>query len=252
MRELEGKNAIITGSNRGIGNAIVKKFAEEGCNIWAFSRKKTEMFENEMSGLAKRCNVVIIPVYLELTNSEDMKKIFREIYSTKRPVDILVNAAGIANAEIFQRTSINTMRDVFETNFFAPVQLIQLVLRVMSRYKSGSIINITSISGLDANPTNCTYGTSKAALNSFTRILASEVAASGIRVNAIAPGPTNTDFIQIVKDKIGDALERCVLSRCAMGRFGKSEEIAETALFLASERSSFINGQILRVDGGSK
>lgn len=248
MRELEGKNAIITGANRGIGNAIVKEFAHEGCNILAFARKKADIFENEMSELSAKYDVIIEPIYLELTNFEDMKKRFREIYSTKRAIDILVNAAGVVNADIFQRTSICTMREVFETNFFAPVQLSQLALKVMSRHRCGSIINITSISGLDANPTNCTYGSSKAALNSFTKILASEVAALGIRVNAIAPGPTNTDMIQIVKDKVGDAL----LDRCAMGRLAKAEEIAETALFLASERSSFINGQILRVDGGSK
>jgi 3-oxoacyl-[acyl-carrier protein] reductase len=248
MRELEGKNAVITGANRGIGFAIVQKFAENGCNIWACARKKSAVFEEKISDLAQKNGVIIIPVYFDLSNGEDIKNGFKNIYNNKRPIDVLVNTAGVINAEIFQRINVATMHDVFEINFFGPVQLSQLVLKSMLRYKNGSIINISSIAGLDTNPTNSIYGSSKAALNSFTKILASEVATSGIRVNAIAPGPTDTEMIQVVQNKVGNAL----LDRCAMGRLARPDEIAETALFLASEKSSFINGQILRVDGGAK
>lgn len=248
MRELEGKNAVITGANRGIGSAIVQKFAENGCNIWACVRKKSAVFEEKISDLAQKNGVIIIPVYFDLSNGEDIKNGFKNIYNNKRPIDVLVNTAGVINAEIFQRINVATMHDVFEINFFGPVQLSQLVLKSMLRYKNGSIINISSIAGLDTNPTNSIYGSSKAALNSFTKILASEVATSGIRVNAIAPGPTDTEMIQVVQNKVGNAL----LDRCAMGRLARPDEIAETALFLASEKSSFINGQILRVDGGAK
>ena len=248
MRELEGKNAIITGANRGIGNKIVKKFAEEGCNVWACTRQKTDIFESEMADLASKYKVIVTPVYFDLSESGEIKDSFKEIFKSKHPIDILVNVAGVVNAEIFQRTTLDTMRDVFDANFFGPVQLIQLVLRVMTRYGKGTIINISSIAGLDANPTNCTYGSSKAALNAFTKILASEVATLGIRVNAIAPGPTKTEMIQTVWNKVGDSL----LDRCAMGRLAEPGEIANVALFLASEKSSFINGQVIRVDGGAK
>lgn len=248
MREFAGKNAIITGANRGIGNAIVRKFAEAGCDIWACARKKTDDFETEMDELSKFFNVCITPLYFDLASEQEIKENFQKIYKTKKPIDILVNSAGVVNAEVFQRTSLNTMRNVFEANFFGPVQLIQFALKVMTRYKKGCIVNISSIAGIDTNPTNCTYGSSKAALNSFTKILASEVAMQGIRVNAVAPGPTETEMIQIVKKKVGSSL----LDRCAMERLANPKEIAETVLFLASDRASFVNGQVIRVDGGAR
>ena len=145
-------------------------------------------------------------------------------------------------------TSIQEMRKVFDVNFFGPIQLTQLVLKTMTRQKSGSIINISSVAGQDANPTNCTYGSSKSAINSFSRILASEIGRLGIRVNVVAPGPTDTDMIERVKAKVGDSM----LDRCAMERLAKPDEIAETVVFLASDKASFINGQIIRVDGGAK
>lgn len=248
MREFENKNAIITGANRGIGNAIVKKFAENGCNIWACARAKTESFERQMADFSEQYNVVITPVYFELTDENQIKDAIKIIYKEKVNIDIMVNAAGIVHTDLFQMTSMSTMRNVFDTNFFGPVTLTQLVLKIMSRGKKGNIINIASIAGLDANPTNCTYGSSKAAMISFTKILASEVAMMGIRVNAIAPGPTNTDMVQIVEKKVGDAL----LDRCAMKRLAEADEVAEVAVFLASEKSSFVNGQVLRVDGGAR
>lgn len=248
MRELENKNAIVTGANRGIGNAIVKKLAENGCNIWACARCKNEEFEEQMEQIANENNIRITPIYFELTNEEELKASFKEIYKTREPIDILVNAAGIVNADLFQMTTMNTIRNVFEVNFFSAIQLIQLVLKVMSRSKSGSIINISSIAGIDANPTNCTYGSSKAAMIALTKILASEVGNMGIRVNAVAPGPTDTDMIQTVKDKVGDSL----LERCAMGRMADPEEIANVVLFLAGDKSSFVNGQVIRVDGGAR
>lgn len=115
----------------------------------------------------------------------------------------------------------------------------------MTRQRSGSIINISSVAGQDANPTNCTYGSSKSAINSFSKILASEIGRLGIRVNVVAPGPTDTDMIERVKAKVGDSM----LDRCAMERLAKPDEIAETVVFLASDKASFINGQIDRADG---
>ncbi len=248
MAELVQKNAIITGANRGIGNAIVRKFAENGCNIWACARTCNKAFEEKMQQIADQNGVQIWPVYFELSDFEQIKAAFKEIYKTKLPIDILVNAAGIVNTELFQMTSIQEMRKVFDVNFFGPIQLTQLVLKTMTRQKSGSIINISSVAGQDANPTNCTYGSSKSAINSFSRILASEIGRLGIRVNVVAPGPTDTDMIERVRAKVGDSM----LDRCAMERLAKPDEIAETVVFLASDKASFINGQIIRVDGGAK
>lgn len=248
MRELEGKNAIVTGANRGIGNAIVYKFAENGCNIWACARKKNDVFEAAMHELSRKQKVEIIPIYFELTKEKEIRDGLKKIYQTKKSIDILVNAAGVTHNEVLHRTSMNIMREIYEINYFAPVNLCQIAVQRMMRQRSGTVINLASISGLDIRATNCSYGTSKAALIHFTKVLAAEVASMGIRVNAIAPGATDTDMMKEAGEKAKDAL----LERCAMNRMALPKEIAEIALFLVSDRASFVNGQVIRIDGGSK
>ena len=242
-------SVIITGANRGIGSATVETFANSGYKIiWACARKKNDDFENRLKLLAEKTGATIKPVYFDLANEEAIKQAVKEIRSEKIPVDALVNVAGVVNTDTFLMTPISKIREVFETNYFGTITLTQYILKIMIKQKSGSIINFSSIAGIDANPTNCTYGSSKAAIIAFTRTLASEVGELGVRVNAVAPGPTDTDMIVQVKNKVGDA----VLSNCAMNRYAKPKEIANVALFLASEQASFINGQVIRVDGGSK
>lgn len=249
MKKLEGKNAIITGANRGIGYEIVKKFASEGCNIWACARIDSESFRNKISHISEKYDVNIEPIFFELTNPNEIKDGFQKIYKRKKNIDILVNAAGIVNVDLFQRTSMKKFREVFEVNYFGAVCLTQYVIKAMQRSKNGSIINIASISGIDANPTNCAYGSSKAAIIHFSQILASEMGSYNIRVNAVAPGPTNTDMIKVVEEAVG---HDNMLSRCALARMAEPEEIANVVAFLGSDESSFISGQVIRVDGGAK
>ena len=241
--------AIVTGANRGIGKKIIEKFASDGYRIiWACARQQNEAFENDMENLSKDNGIDIRPVYFDISNEEEIKNAVKVIRGDKEPIDVLVNAAGVVNTDLFFMTSMSKMREVFDINFFGTVAFTQNIRKIMMKQKYGNIINIASIAGLDANPTNCTYGSSKAALISFSRILASEVAELGIRVNAIAPGPTDTDMVLKVKEKVGDN----ILNNCAMNRLAKPEEIANVVAFLASEESSFINGQVIRIDGGSK
>lgn len=254
MGILQGKTAVVTGANRGIGRAVVERFANEGAKIWACARKSNSEFERDMSELAEKYNTEIIPLYFDIATETEIKEAVKQIYKTKENVDILVNVAGVVNATLFQMTPMHEIRDVFDTNFFGPICLTQYIIKLMSRQKSGSVINVASISGIDVNPTNCTYGSSKAALIHFSKILASEVGKIGIRVNAVAPGPTETDMIKTVQDVVGSdhLLERCAMERCAMGRCAMPREVADTIVYLASDYSSFINGQVIRVDGGSK
>lgn len=247
--DLANKNAVITGANRGIGNSIVKLFAQNGCKvIWACARKQDDSFEAEMTALANENNIEIIPVYFELKNQEEILNAVKTIRGKKVNIDILVNAAGIVHAETFSMTSMDTMREVFEVNYFSAAYLCQLISKLMLRQKSGSIVNISSIAGLDTHPTNCVYGSSKAALISFSKILASELAPYNIRVNTVAPGPADTDMVKKVKEKVGDN----ILNNCALNRLARPEEIANAVMFLASDSASFINGEVIRIDGGEK
>ena len=245
---LKGKNAIVTGSNRGIGKAVVEEFARCGCNIWACARRENQEFEEHIAQLAEKCGVWIKPVYFDLSSEDAVKDGFKQIYREKLPVDILVNNAALGYSGLFSLTSMKTVRELYETNVFAVFTLTQLVLKLMIRKKSGAVVNVSSVAGLEAHHGDLAYGTSKAAVASFTRILAAEMAELGIRVNAVAPGPTETEM---VKDFEATAKGN-ILQNVAMGRMAQPEEIAQVIAFLASERASFINGEIVKVDGGKR
>jgi 3-oxoacyl-[acyl-carrier protein] reductase len=247
--QLKDKTAIVTGSNRGIGRAIVEAFAVNGAHVFACARRPDEAFETDMRQLAGRCGVTITPVYFDLADQAQIKAGAGTVVTSGRGIDILVNNAGVvAESRLFQMTPIQTMEDVFQVNFFAPMLLTQIVSRRMARQKSGSIINIASIAGLDGEPAQLEYVASKAALIGATKRLAFELGASGIRVNAVAPGLTETDMAAHMHPD----LLRATLGRTVMGRMGTPEEIAAVVLFLASGASSFMTGQVLRVDGGVK
>lgn len=244
---LNGKNAIITGARRGIGRATVEVFAKNGANIWACARKTDSLFESDMNSMSNKYGVNIWPLYFDVTNEEQVKQAVQTIRKQKINIDALVNVAGIADESTsFQMTQIGKMRHVFDVNFFAVTQLIQYVSRIMVRQNSGSIVNISSIAGIDGTPAQYEYAASKAAVIGATKNLAREFASNHIRVNCIAPGMIETDM----GAQINDALKNEILSKVIMKRLGKPEEIANVAAFLASDLSSFMTGQVLRVDGG--
>jgi 3-oxoacyl-[acyl-carrier protein] reductase len=243
---LKHKNVFITGTNRGIGNELVHEFAKQGANIWAHARKQNTEFEMEMQKLAAKNNVVITPVYFDMADSDTMKKAVMDIKKENRPIDILINNAGIAHGGLFQMTSIKEIKNIFDINLFSMMELTQQILRFMAKQKKGSIINIASISGLELAKGNCAYGVSKAAVIAFTRTLSKEVASAGIRVNAVAPGLADTDMSKLMEEKAGEAMIR----DSAFNRLAKPNEIAKAVIFLASDDASFITGQVIRVDGG--
>ena len=242
--QLEGKNAVITGARQGIGRAIAEVFASNGCNLWVCSRTKDEAFEADMQQLSNKYNVWVEPVYFDMMNEEEIKVAAKQVMSKKLPVDILVNNAGATCRALFQMTSPKTLRDVFEVDFFGPYLLTQLLLRPMAKSPAASIINIVSTAGLDANAGRAAYGSAKAALACLTQVLAAELGTKNIRVNAIAPGVTQTTLLTYSEEQLQE-----IVAGCAQGVIGQPEDIANAALFLAGEESSFITGQILRVDG---
>lgn len=245
---LKGKRALVTGSNRGIGKRIVEKLASEGADIIAHSRKMTPQFEQFLSDLAEQTHVCIIPVYFDMTDKEAMKNAMLPILKCEGNLDILVNNAGIAHGGLFSMTKIETIREVFDINLFGAMELTQLVLRKMTRQKSGCIVNMASIAGLHLRSGNSAYGVSKAAVKAWTETLAAEVGQSGIRVNAVAPGLTDTEMAKQMEEKAGDEM----IQASAMERLATTDEIANAVVFLASDEASFINGHTLVVNGGEK
>ena len=244
---LKGRNAIVTGARSGIGLATLQLFAQNGCNSWAIVHREDPDFLSKIQTLEKENNVWIKPVYMELDNSDSIKQGMKDILSEKLPVDVLVNAAGIVSPNrLFTMTKMDDIRRVMDVNFFSAIELTQLVCRPMMRQRKGSIINIASIAAWGEDTSQMEYAASKAAMVIATKKLARELGSAGIRVNAVAPGLTQTKMLDVLEDEA----EAQIKKGLGLHRFGTPEEIAEVCLFLASDRSSYVTGETIKVDGG--
>lgn len=240
------RTVLITGSNRGLGKATLEAFAEKGYNLIPCVRNLSGETRAFFASLSASYNVQIKPLVFDVTDTETLKSAVKGIYVDGWKIDVLVNNAGVAHGGLFQMTPVAKIREIFDVNFFAMVELTQIVSRYMTRQKSGVIINMASVAGIDLEMGNCAYGASKAAVIAFTRTISKELVSYGIRVNAVAPGLSDTDMASQMEEKAGKEM----IDASAMKRLAKPEEIANTILFLASDEAAFINGQIIRVDGG--
>lgn len=243
---LKDKVALVTGCNRGIGKAILETFAQNGAGVWACARKETAGFTSFMEALRSKYNAKISPLYFDLSDEASVKEQLTPLVINKEKIDVLVNNAGIAHGNFFQMTPLHTIKEVFEINFFSQLLVTQLIARIMLKQKSGSIINMVSVAGIDGDAGYAAYGSSKAALLFATKTLSKEYASYQVRVNAIAPALTDTDMAGLMEEKA----KAHAIDSSAMNRMATPQEIADTALFLASDLSSFITGQVIRVDGG--
>lgn len=244
---LQGKNAIITGARSGIGLATLQMFAKNGCNCWAIVHRKDKEFQDKICQLEEACSVWIKPIHMELENFESIKEGVKEVIKEKHSIDILVNAAGIVSPNrLFSMTKMEDVRTVMEVNFFSVMELTQLVCRSMIRQRRGSIVNIASIAAWGEDTSQMEYAASKAALVIATKKLARELGSAGIRVNAVAPGFTKTKMLDVLNT---DAEEQ-IIKGLGLHRFATPEEIAEVCLFLASDKSSYVTGETIKVDGG--
>ncbi len=246
MSKLKGKTAVITGCNRGIGFAIAKLFAQEGANIIACVRKPSDQTD-EAIGELKKENVQVDVVYADFEDEVAVKQAAKDVKALKVPVDILVNCAGIGYLSILPFMKADELHRVFQVNYFSQVLFTQGLFTPLTK-TAGSVINIASAAGIDGDIGNTVYGATKASMILFTKVLSKEMADKGVRVNAIAPGLTETDFADTLGDKAKESMERGSLFH----RLAQPEEIAKTALYLASDDASFVTGQVIRVDGGLK
>lgn len=246
MKRLEGKTALITGCNRGIGRSIMERFMQEGANIIACSRNISSELEAYYEESRKQYSINIFPIKLDLSDEESVKEAMKEIYVLKKTVHILVNNAGISCFDGLMKLTLEKMKQVFQVNYFSPVMLIKGLMMVMMKAKGASVVNMASVAGIDGTAGNCSYGASKASLILATKTLSKELAKAMIRVNAIAPNIVSTDMSADINE---EAMKK-QLAMSSIQRPSTPEEIANVALFLASDESSYITGQTIRVDGG--
>ena len=244
---LKNKTAIITGCNKGIGKEILKIFSENGAKVFACVRKIDEKFNTEITNLKSKNKSEIIPLGFDLLNEDELKEAAKKILSLSEKIDILVNNAGAIETALFQMMSSKKLKEIFEVNFFSQIILTQFILKSMIKNKSGSIINISSISGLDANVGRSAYSASKSALISQSKVLSKEVGGHNVRVNCIAPGLVNTDMLN--KNTTPETIDK-MIQNISLGRIANPIDIANVVLFLSSDLSQYITGQVIRVDGG--
>jgi 3-oxoacyl-[acyl-carrier protein] reductase len=244
---LKDKVAVITGSNRGIGRAILQLFARQGADVWACARQSSPEFDALLNDVRAETGRTITSVYGDLADSRQVKAIAQTFATAKSPVDVLVNNAGAITTAPFMMTTEAAMRSMMDINYLPHILFSQFLARAMVRRRNGSIINISSSAAVEGNEGRLAYGAAKGALITATKVMARELGPANIRVNAIAPGLTETAMMR--SSTKTDALTE-TLARTALRRLGQPEEIAGVALFLASDLSSYMTGQVLSVDGG--
>ena len=244
---LKGKTAIITGAKRGIGNSLLKLFSKNGANIIACIRKEDADFKKECEDLEKKYQNRISCFYFDLNNEEDTKNNILEILKQNIEIDILVNNAGEITTSLFQMTTTSNLKKIFQINFFSPMLIMQLVLKNMIRNKKGSIINISSSAAFEFNAGRSAYASSKSSISTASQVIAREVGSHNVRVNIVAPGLTDTDMLK--NSSKPEVIEKKT-NEISLKRIANTNEIAKAILFLASDMSSYITGEIIRVDGG--
>lgn len=243
---LKGKTAVVTGCNRGIGKAILQRMAANGADVFAVVRRESAEFAEFCAELSSKHNVEIQTVYADFQNEDQVKSAAKQILSTKRPIDVLVNNIGFSYPfKMLAMTTMDEIKNIFQINFFSPLLFTQLISKNMMKNKKGSIVFISSTAVFDGG-SDTEYTASKAAIVGAVRRLAIELGVFGIRVNTVAPSLTDTDMGHNRSEV--DTIE--VLSRNIMKRMGQPEEIADAVIFMASDMSRFVTGQVLRVDGG--
>lgn len=245
-RILEGKVCLVTGAHRGIGKAIVERYAEEGAIVYANARQEASLDEWSKA-CAEKNQTIVTPLYFDITNGAACKEAIMKIKSDSGRIDVLVNNAGMVTYEMLPMIDFDQLRTMFEVNVIAMIQLVQLASRIMTRQKFGSIINMSSIVGVQGVKGQLGYAATKGAVISLTKSAAKELAEHNIRVNAIAPGMVGTErLIEVFEKSFKDKL-----SNIGMGRLATPEEIADACVYLGSDLSTYVTGQILGVDGST-
>ena len=244
MIELKGKVAVITGSARGIGRSIAEKLAEAGADL-VISDILDEGAQTA-SEIAEKYKVKTIFVKSNVTDMESAKELIKATVDEFEKIDILVNNAGITRDGLFLRMNEEDFDKVIAVNLKGVFNCTHAAYKTMVKQRSGSIVNISSVIGLIGNVAQTNYAASKAGVIGLTKSVAREGAKRGVRVNAVAPGFIKTDMTHVLKEDV----QKQILSQIPMGEMGTPEDVANLVMFLSSDISSYITGQVIPVDGG--
>ena len=245
MKLLENKVALVTGASRGIGEAIAVKFAEQGASIaftYLSSEERAKALEERLAGLGVKAK----GYKSDAGDYKAAEQLANDVVKEFGTIDICVNNAGISRDNLLLRLTPEQWDEVMRANLKSVYNLTKQVIRPMMKARSGSIINLSSIVGVKGNGGQSAYAASKAGIIGFTKSIAQEIGSRNIRCNAIAPGFIETDMTHYLKD--GGAEKW--FEKIPLGRFGKPEEVADTALFLACDMSKYMTGQVLSICGG--
>lgn len=245
MKLLENKTALITGASRGIGEAIAIKFAEHGANIaftYLSSEERAKALEQKLAAYGVKAK----GYKSDAGDYAAAEQLGNEVTKEFGAIDICVNNAGISRDNLLLRLTPEQWDEVMQANLKSVYNLTRQVIKPMMKARKGSIINLSSIVGVKGNAGQSSYAASKAGIIGFTKSIAAEIGSRNIRVNAIAPGFVETDMTHYLK---GDGAEKW-FEKIPLGRFGKPEEIADVALFLASDMSGYVTGQVISACGG--
>lgn len=242
---LSNKVVLITGGSKGIGKAIAKGFLEEGAKVAVMARDASVLkeVEQELKG--------VVGISADLTDTTEREQAFQQFLSEFGTIDVLINNVGGSNGSTTTETDLALFEEAMQLNYLSAVHFSKLALPIMKKHQSGAIVNISSIFGRESGG-KPTYNSAKAAMISFTKSLADEVIKEGIRVNGVAPGsilhPTGNWQTRLEENP--EKIEQFIANDIPAGRFGTVEEVANTVLFLASEKASWVVGATLNVDGG--
>lgn len=242
---LKDKIAMVTGASRGIGAAIAKRLASEGAKVAINYNSSKEQALQVLSAVQEVSEGILVQG--DVSVQADAEEVLSQVIENWGKIDILVNNAGINRDKLLMRMDASDWDDVMNVNLRGTFLCTKLVLPYLIKQRRGNIVNVSSVVGLSGNPGQVNYAASKAGLVGFTKALAREVASRNITVNALAPGFITSGGMV---DELSSDAKETILKKIPMGRFGTVDEVAECCLFLCSDQSSYITGQVITMDGG--
>ena len=239
------KTVLVTGASRGIGKEVALKYAENGYDViinYVSDKTDVKALENEFKEKGAECLIL----KADVSNQDEVQKLVDEAIAKFGKIDVLVNNAGITKDNLLMRMSEEEFDKVLEINLKGTFLVTKAVTKYMMKKRTGSIINLSSVVGVAGNAGQCNYSASKAGIIGFTKSIAKELASRNIRANAVAPGFIETDMTSVLPDNVKEAIH----NQIPLKRMGSAKEVSELIYFLGSEKSSYITGQVINIDGG--